>query len=104
MKVSQLVKALRSGNPEKVNALIQDRKAVSQSMLESLRGQLKEQHIYIDKDDMGQATWYYVWRKENYKSANDWDRVNLGCQFFWNEGEYDANGEHSLYNEYGFNK
>ena len=50
---------------------------------------------------MGLATWYYIWYKDNVKGDHAWDHVNLGSQFFWNEGEYDAQGDHSLYDEYG---
>ena len=50
---------------------------------------------------MGQATWYYIWKKVNVTGPNDWERLNLGSQFYWNKGSYNAEGEHSLYNEYG---
>ena len=48
--------------------------------------------IEITKEDMGMATWYYIKRRG----------FNLASQFFWNEGKYDAEGNHSLYDEYGF--
>lgn len=82
--------------------LIQNRKLVTQPMLDLLLTQGVE-GVVIDKYDMGEATWYDFYRKENVKPLPiiDWDRVNLGSQFFWNEGEYDANGVHSIFDEYG---
>ena len=100
IQVSNLVKVIKSKNAEALNALIQDRTKVNQSMLDFLYV-VGIEGIEITKDDMGLATWYYIWYKDNVKGDHAWDHVNLGSQFFWNEGEYDAQGDHSLYDEYG---
>tara|TARA_R110000772_G_scaffold55472_8_gene126576 strand:+ start:3434 stop:3742 length:309 start_codon:yes stop_codon:yes gene_type:complete len=90
MKVSQLVKVLREGNKEAINAAVQNRAEVNQGMLETLIG---AEHIGVEitEDNMGMATWYYI------KNANG----SLSSQFYWNDGKYDAQGFHNLYDEYG---
>tara|TARA_R110000803_G_scaffold59512_2_gene118146 strand:+ start:903 stop:1226 length:324 start_codon:yes stop_codon:yes gene_type:complete len=95
-----LVNAL--GDINVFRTLIQNRKSVTQPMLDLLYMQGIE-GVIIDKHDMGESTWYNFYRKENVKPLPilDWDRVYLGSQFFWNEGKYDANGVHSLFDEYG---
>jgi len=101
IQVSNLVKVIKSKNAEAVNALIQDRTKVNQAMLDFIYV-VGIEGIEIEKDDMGLATWYYIWYKGNVnEKGTDWDNINLGSQFFWNEGEYDAQGDHSLYDEYG---
>ena len=101
IKVSNLVKVIKSKNAKAVNDLIEDRSKVNQAMLDFLHVTGVED-IYIDKDDMGLATWYYIWYKDNVKGDHDWDRVNLGSQFFWNDGEYDAQGNHNMFDEWGY--
>ena len=104
MKVSQLVKLLKNVSVENVNEiekLISNRKVVTQQDLKELKKSLRGEHVYIDEDDMGQATWYYIWKKTNVKGPHDWTRLNIADQFYWNDGEYDAEGNHSLYDEYG---
>ena len=100
INVSELVKVIKTKNEEAVKALVQDRTKVNQTMLDFLYV-VGIEGIEITKDDMGLATWYYIWYKDNVKGDHDWQRVNLGYQFFWNDGEYDAQGNHSLYDEYG---
>ena len=87
---SNLVNAL--GDINMFRTLIQNRKLVTQPMLDLLLAQGVE-GVLIDKYDMGEATWYDFYRKKNW--------LNLGSQFFWNEGEYDANGVHSIFDECG---
>tara|TARA_B110000503_G_scaffold52526_1_gene84436 strand:+ start:1993 stop:2313 length:321 start_codon:yes stop_codon:yes gene_type:complete len=101
MKAIQLVNALRNGNAPEVNAILGDRKAITQQELKELIKPMRAEGIYIDEDDMGQATWYYLWKKVNVKSPTSWERENLASQFYWNEGEYNANGVHSLFDEWG---
>lgn len=91
MKLDQLAKTLRSGNKAVINTTIQNRKEVNQSQLRFLK-KMGVEGVEITEDNMGQATWYYV-------SVNG---ENMGSQFYWNDGEYDAEGNHSLYDEYGF--
>ena len=100
INVSNLVKTIKSKNVANVNALVGDRTKVNQAMLDFIYV-VGIEGIEIEKDDLGLATWYYIWYKDNVKGDHDWDRVSLGYQFFWNEGEYDAQGDHSLYDEYG---
>jgi hypothetical protein len=78
-------------NPEAVKTVIENRKSVEQRQLEFfIHNPVKG--IEITKDDMGESTWYYI--KHNGKL--------ISCQFYWNEGSYDSEGNHSLYDEYGF--
>lgn len=91
MKVSAIIKVLREGNKEAIKAVIENRKAVNQSKLRFLMS-VVDHGCTITEDNMGSATWYYI------KNANG---TLLGSQFYWNEGQYNAQGEHSLYNEYG---
>jgi len=101
INVSALVKTIKSKNAANVNALVGDRTKVNQAMLDFL-DVVGIEGIEITKDDMGLATWYYIWYKGNVNAeGTDWDNISLGSQFFWNEGEYDAQGDHSLYDEYG---
>jgi len=95
IQVSNLVKVIKSKNANAIKALMQDRIKVNQAMLDFLYV-VGIKGFEITKDDMGQATWYYV----SYELPAG-NRVNLGYQSFWNEGSYNAQGQHSLYNEYG---
>ena len=99
-QVSNLVKVIKTKNADAIKALVQDRTKVNQAMLDFLYV-MNIPGIEITKDDMGLATWYYIWYKDNVKGDHDWSRVNLGSQFFWNDGEYDAQGNHSMFDEYG---
>jgi len=91
MKVSQLVKLLRNGNAAEVSQVIENRKLVNQTKLRFLMN-VTDHGCIIEEDNMGQATWYYISDKNNNL---------LSSQFYWNDGEYDAEGNHSLYDEYG---
>ena len=91
MKVSQLVKLLRNGNPAEVKEVFQNRKLVNQTKMRFLMS-VKDHGCKIEEDNMGLSTWYYISKDNEY----------LTSQFYWNDGEYDAEGNHSLYDEYGF--
>ena len=91
MKLEQLVKILRSADKELISNTIENRKEVTQSQLQFLM-KMGVDGVRITEDNMGQATWYYI--EVNGKT--------MGSQFFWNDGEYDEEGNHSLYDEYGF--
>jgi hypothetical protein len=86
-----LANILKNENPQAVKTIIENRKSVDQLDLEFFVNNPIE-GIEITKDDMGMATWYYIKRNGQL----------VGAQFFWNEGEYNAQGIHSLYDEYGF--
>ena len=90
MKVSNIVKVLREGNKEAIQALISNRAEVTQSQLRFLM-QIKDHGVSITEDNMGQATWYYIYSASGL----------LASQFYWNAGQYDTQGNHSLYNEFG---
>jgi len=53
--------------------------------------QIKDHGVSITEDNMGQATWYYIYSASGL----------LASQFYWNAGQYNAQGNHSLYNEFG---
>ena len=91
MKVSQLVKLLRNGSKEEIKAVIENRKEVNQTKLRFLMS-VEDHGCKIEEDDMELSTWYYITRGGEL----------LACQFYWNEGSYNAEGVHSLYDEYGF--
>jgi len=86
-----LADILENENPQAVKSVIENRKSVEQRQLEFFMNNPIE-GIEIEKQDMGMATWYYVKRRG----------FNVASQFFWNEGSYDSEGNHSLYDEYGF--
>lgn len=90
MKLEQLVKILRTGSKLAIDTVISNRAEVQQSQLEFLM-KMDGHGVQITKDDMGHATWYYIYA----------DGKLVGSQFYWNDGEYDAAGNHSLYDEYG---
>jgi hypothetical protein len=90
--ISTLVNIVKNENPQAVKSVLENRKNVNQKALDLLYT-LPIEGVEITKDDMGMATWFYV--KRNNKT--------IASQFFWNDGEYDAEGNHSLYDEYGFN-
>jgi len=89
--VTTLVNIIKQENPQAIKTVIENRKSVNEKTLDLLYT-LPIEGIEITKDDMGMATWFYISR--NGKT--------IASQFFWNEGEYDAEGNHSLYDEYGF--
>mgnify|MGYP000008428887 FL=1 len=89
--ISTLVNIIKQENPQAVKSVLENRKNVNQKALDFLYI-LPIEGVEITKDDMGMATWFYI--KRNNKT--------IASQFFWNEGEYDAEGNHSLYDEYGF--
>jgi len=95
MKVSQLVKLLRNGSAEEIKEVFHNRKLVNQSKVRFLMS-VKDHGVRIEEIKESQSTWYYIWR------PIEGGRENLASQFYWNEGEYDAEGNHSLYDEYGF--
>lgn len=86
-----LVNILKNENPQAVKTTIENRKSVDQLDLEFFMNNPIE-GIEIEKVELVTATWYYVKRE---------GRV-IASQFFWNEGSYDSEGNHSLYDEYGF--
>jgi len=86
-----LANILKNENPQAVKTTIENRKSVDQLDLEFFMNNPIE-GIEIEKQDMGMSTWYYVKRRG----------FNVASQFFWNEGSYDSEGNHSLYDEYGF--
>ena len=91
MKVSQLVKLLRTGSKEEIKAVINNRKEVNESKLRFLMS-VEDHGCKIEIDNMGLSTWYYISRGDEL----------LASQFYWNRGSYNAEGVHSLYDEYGF--
>lgn len=91
MKLEQLVKILRSADKELISSTIENRKEVTQSQLQFLM-KMGVDDVRITENNMGQATWYYI----------EVNGETMGSQFFWNDGEYDEEGNHSLYDEYGF--
>lgn len=118
MKITteQLFEAIMSKDEQLVMPLFKDRTKVDQVMLDeifqklfkdefdkfdygrNMRGTLKDgiDEIHFLKYDLGLATWYHV-------TLNDGEcRVELANQFFWNDGTYDEQGNHSLYDENGF--
>ena len=103
MNISQIKKIVLTGTPEQVQSAVGNRKEVTQIQMKALSETklLREDGLFVEEDNMGQATWYYIWKKVNVTGPHDWERLNLGSQFYWNEGSYNAEGEHSLYNEYG---
>ena len=101
MTNGQIKKMVLTGTPNEIKAMLENRKEVTQQQIKQLINPLREEGVYIEEDNMGQATWYYIWKKVNVTGPHDWERLNLGSQFYWNEGSYNAEGEHSLYNEYG---
>lgn len=90
MKLEQLVKIFRTGSKQAIDAIISNRAEVQQSQLEFLM-KMGGHGVQITKDEMSHATWYYIYA----------DGEMVGSQFYWVSGEYDANGQHSLYDEYG---
>ena len=90
MKLEQLVKIFRTLNKQAIGAVISNRAEVNQSQLEFLM-KMDGHGVVITKDDMGHATWYCIYA----------DGEMVGSQFYWNDGSYDAQGNHSLYDEYG---
>ena len=89
--ISTLVNITKKENPQAVKAVMENRKLVDQKAFDFLYT-LPITGVEIEKDDMGMATWYYVKREGKV----------IASQFYWNEGEYDSEGIHSLYDEYGF--
>ena len=101
MTTEQLKEIIMTGTPAQVAAAVSNRKEVTEKQVRELIKPLREYDIYIDVDNMGQSTWYYIWKKINVKGPHDWNRVNLADCFYWNRGSYNAEGIHSLYDEYG---
>lgn len=89
--ISTLVNITKNENPQAVKAVMENRKLVDQKAFDFLYT-LPITGVEIEKDDMDLATWYYVKREGKV----------IASQFYWNEGEYDSEGKHSLYDEYGF--
>ena len=89
--ITTLVNIIKQENQQAVKTVIENRKSVDQKALDFLY-MLPINGIEIEKDDMGSATWYYIKRAGK----------TIASQFYWNEGEYDNEGNHSLYDEYGF--
>ena len=89
--ISTLVNITKNENPQAVKAVMENRKLVDQKAFDFLYT-LPITGVEIEKDDMDLATWYYVKREGKV----------IASQFYWNEGEYDSEGMHSLYDEYGF--
>ena len=89
--VSTLVNIIKKENPQAVKTVMENRKLVDQKSFDFLYT-LPITGVEIEKVELVTATWYYVKRE---------GRV-IASQFFWNEGSYDSEGNHSLYDEYGF--
>ena len=91
LNVTTVVNHLKKSPIESVKTLINNRKAINQELLDFIV-ELSPSGIEITKDNMGASTWYYIKRNGQL----------VGAQFFWNEGAYNAEGVHSLYDEYGY--
>ena len=91
INVSALVKVLRNGNTNEIETTINNRKMVNQRMLDFL-ALMQIEGVKIESYDLGLSTWYHIHH----------NGVEVASQFYWNDGEYDAQGNHSHFDEYGF--
>ena len=89
--ISTLVNIIKKENPQAVKTVMENRKLVDQKSFDFLYT-LPITGVEIEKVELVTATWYYVKREGKV----------IASQFYWNEGEYDSEGMHSLYDEYGF--
>ena len=89
--ISTLVNIIKKENPQAVKTVMENRKLVDQKSFDFLYT-LPITGVEIEKVELVTATWYYVKREGKV----------IASQFYWNEGEYDSEGNHSLYDEYGF--
>ena len=89
--ISTLVNIIKKENPQAVKTVMENRKLVDQKSFDFLYT-LHITGVEIEKVELVTATWYYVKREGKV----------IASQFYWNEGEYDNEGNHSLYDEYGF--
>ena len=99
MTTNEICELLAHGNLQEAKAIIEDRKQMPESRLRMIGELLSDYpHVHIDHDPMSESNWYYIYRMENG------ERSQVLMQFYWKEGSYNENCEHSLYDEYGFNK
>lgn len=97
--ILEIIEAMVNLDIELVRKLIQDRTKVTKETLEKL-GQICFKTSYngfnVVVHKMDFSTFYHLLNEHMDGSA-----TFLGAQFFWNEGTYDAQGNHSLYDEHG---
>ena len=99
MTTNEICELLAHGNLQEAKAIIEDRKQMPESRLRMIGELLSDYpHVRMEHEPMSESNWYYIYRMENG------ERSQVLMQFYWKEGSYNENGEHSLYDEYGFNK
>lgn len=92
MTLNEIVQVFVSGEKAEVKQLLSNRVLMTESKLRMV-GELLSDYpeVEIEFHPMSQTNEYMVRRNGNF----------MGSQFYWREGEYGANGVHSLYDEYG---
>ena len=97
MTIKEICELLAYGDLQEAKAIIQDRKQMPESRLRMIAEVLTDYPVRFEHEPMSESNWYYI-------SRTDEERTYVGSQFYWIKGSYDENGEHSLYDEYGYAK
>lgn len=92
MTLNQIIEILTTGEKAKIKQLMANRAIMSESKLRMV-GELLSDYpeVSIEFNPMSQANEYIISRNGQF----------MATQFYWREGHYDAQGNHSLYDEYG---
>jgi hypothetical protein len=94
MTINQVLDIFEKGSREEVINLVENRVLMPESRLRMFGELLTGTTVSIEHNPMSQVNEYWIYRNGEC----------LATQFYWKDGEYNAQGEHSLYDEYGFNK
>ena len=92
MTLNEIVQVFVNGEKAEVKRLLSNRVIMTESKLRMV-GELLSDYpeVEVAFNPMSMANEYLVSRNGNY----------MGSQFYWKDGHYDAQGVHSLYDEYG---